>query len=314
MALSPFGPRLHAAIAYLSSVHRGSRRGVAEIVKTLLGVDISLGGICNVVERVTEASQEAVEEIRASVANASVLHADETGWRTAGKRRWLWVFVGPLTVYFHVAASRGATVLSTVLGSVFRGILVTDDYSAYRKYHHGIRQLCWAHLIRKLKGIKDSRGSPDAYAFSRQMLREAGRIFTCWHAFVRVGLSRKELFDATHLIRARMKRCCRHYENSEDALVRTQARRFLKNWDHLFIFLLVEGVGPTNNTSERTIRPAVQWRKTSYGNQTENGELFTSRILTLTRTCRLQDLNAFEYLACLMNAHFNGCPMPSLVR
>ena len=176
-----------------------------------------------------------------------------------------------------------------------------------------MRQLCLAHLIRKLKGMKETRSSPDAYRFAKNLLHEFGRLFTCWHAFKRVGLTRHELWLATALIRGRIKRTCRQYQNSADRSVSTRAKRLLDNWDHLFTFLHHEGVEPTNNAAERAIRPAVQWRKISFGNQSVDGERFTERILTVTRTCQLQGKNPFAFLCEFMVARFSRQPFPSLI-
>ncbi|MGA2404759.1 MAG: transposase [Syntrophobacteraceae bacterium] len=68
-----------------------------------------------------------------------------------------------------------------------------------------------------------------------------------------------------------MKCCCLRYRESSDKDVRTRAAGFLKNWDILFTFLRVEGIEPTGNTAERAIRPAVQWRKICFGNQSYGG-------------------------------------------
>jgi len=48
----------------------------------------------------------------------------------------------------------------------------------------------------------------------------------------------------------------------------------------LWLFVSVEGVEPTNNAAERAIRPAVIWRRTSFGSQTQDGSTFVSRMLT----------------------------------
>jgi hypothetical protein len=42
----------------------------------------------------------------------------------------------------------------------------------------------------------------------------------------------------------------------------------------------VEGVEPTNNGSERALRPAVLWRKGSFGCDSEAGSRFAERLLT----------------------------------
>jgi hypothetical protein len=72
-------------------------------------------------------------------------------------------------------------------------------------------------------------------------------------------------------------------------------------------------VEPTNNAAEQALRPAVQWRKLCFGNQSEEGERFTERILTVTRTCKLQGKNPFHFLSDLMEAAFKGLPRPALL-
>jgi hypothetical protein len=134
-----------------------------------------------------------------------------------------------------------------------------------------------------------------------------------WHAFREGYITREQLLNATTLMRARMKRYCQKYLLSSDGEVRTRAKRLLDNWNHLFTFLTHEGVEPTNNAAERAIRPAVQWRKLCFGNQSAGGERFTERILTVTRTCQLQGKNPFHFLAELMEASFTGMPRPSLL-
>jgi transposase len=314
VAPSQFGPRVHGAIGYLASVHKIGRRGIAEILSTLFGLDLCVGTVCNSMDRLSPELEAAAEEVRQTLPNAAVLNIDETGWKCKGLRRYLWVFVSHLAVYFTISASRGSKVIGSVLGNSYQGVIVSDDHSAYSRYHKGrLRQLCWAHQIRKFKGLKESRSSPDAYLFSKLMLKEAGHMFGCWHAFREGYITRRQLQDATVLIRARMKRYCLKYQQSSDAQVRTRAKRTLKNWPHLFTFLFHEGVEPTNNRAESALRPAVQWRKLCFGNQSEAGERFTERILTVTRTCQLRGKNPFHFLSDLMAAAFKGLPRPSLV-
>lgn len=163
-AQSQFGPRVHGAIAYLTSVHKIGRRGIVEILNTLFSLNLSLGSVSNCIERVSPELEPLADEVKKTFPEAGNINADETGWKCKGERRYLWVFVTPLVVYFTVAASRGAKVLKSVLGETFKGVITSDDHYAYQKYHKmGVRQLCWAHCIRKFKGLKEGRGSPDAY-------------------------------------------------------------------------------------------------------------------------------------------------------
>jgi tetratricopeptide (TPR) repeat protein len=75
----------------------------------------------------------------------AVLNVDETGWRTNGAKRWIWALVAKPFVFYGVASTRGAEVLVSLLGTVFRGILCSDRWVVYLTYHSGRMQLCWAH-------------------------------------------------------------------------------------------------------------------------------------------------------------------------
>jgi transposase len=110
-----------------------------------------------------------------------------------------------------------------------------------------------------------------------------------------------------------MSNCLQIYEMSSDPDVARIARGLLKHWNCLFTFLEYEGVEPTNNIAERGIRPAVQWRKICFGNQSLDGEILTARFLTVTRTSVLQLRNPFHYLVDTINAYRMNVPCPSLV-
>jgi transposase len=295
-ARSAFGHRLTALLAYLTAVHRVTRRGCQEFARTLLGIDISLGSVCKLHEEVSEALKPCCEEIKQALPKQDILNVDETGWKSMGKGIWLWVFVAPAMTFFTLAASRGAKVLKGVLGEVFSGVICSDMFSAYNAYHKGGRQICWAHIIRTLRGLKHACRSPDGVRSARWMLAEIGRLFALWHAFKDEHVDRQTLVKKSVPIRARMNRCLQAYELSEDADVARTARSLLKHWNHLFTFLDHEHVEPTNNSAERGIRPAVQWRKICFGNQSEKGELLTARLLTVTRTCVMQRRNTFDFL------------------
>ena len=211
--------------------------------------------------------------------------------------------------------ARGACskVLKEVLGDVFHGTLCSDMYSSYKAFHKGDRQFCWAHIIRNLKGVKHACRSPDGVNFSKSMLAEIGRMFALWHAFREERLDRKTLVLKSGPIRARMGRCLQSYHTSDDYDVRQTAKSLLKHWEGLFTFLYHDGVEPTNNMAERALRPAVQWRKICFGNQSEDGEVLTARLLTVTRTCKLQQKDPLAFLVDSIVAQRSGLPAPSLI-
>lgn len=312
-ARSGFGPRLTAFLAHLTGLHRVTRRGCQEIAKTIFGIDLSLGSVCKLHQEVSESLAAAHEKARQSLPEQPVLNIDETAWNKQGQRCWLWVVVTPLLAFYHIAASRGAKVLKEILGDAYTGILCSDMYSAYKAFHNGVRQFCWAHIIRGIKGIRHACRSPDAVKFSKWMLSETGRMFALWHAFKDGNLDRQTLVRKSVPIRSRMSRCLQQHSTSSDYDVRKAAKSLLKHWNGLFTFLEYEGVEPTNNSAERAARPAVQWRKICFGNHSDDGELLTERLLTAERSSILQGRNPFHFLLESVVAYRNGLPGPALV-
>lgn len=101
--------------------------------------------------------------------------------------------------------------------------------------------------------------------------------------------------------------------NCADGEVRTLARLFFTQTERLFAFIRHPGVEPTNNSSERALRTAVQWHKTSFGNRSKNGEIATARLLTAAATCKMQNRNILEFLTETVRLHRVGLPTPSLL-
>jgi len=309
---SNFGEHVIALIAYLTAVLKVPRRGVQEFCVSFLNLPICVGSIQQLLEYTSLALEQPVTELAAQLPQEQVINADETGWRD----RWLWIFVNSVFIYFHVASSRGSQVLKKVLGESYQGILCVDRWGAYTKYHKGIIQFCWAHLKRDFLGtLKIGRKlkAIDAILFAKTIERLRERMMALWYDFKTGELSRSKLIEKSEPIIGVLKKCFSKYENSPQRCVRKLARKLLNHFDKLFVFIYYEGVEPTNNISERGIRPAVQWRKLCFGNRSDAGAVLTSRLLTATRTCWLQKRNSLEYLGKVINAYRYNGKIPSLL-
>jgi transposase len=81
----------------------------------------------------------------------------------------------------------------------------------------------------------------------------------------------------------------------------------------LWTFLRHEGIEPTNNAGERSLRHAVIWRKLSFGTQSAGGSRFVETMLTVIETCRQQGRNVFAFVTEAVAAHLAGQPVPSLL-
>lgn len=310
---SSSGPRLVALVSYLTVFCRMPRRKVEQLLESALGTSLALGSTQRHVEETSQALQAPHQELEQQLRHEPVLNGDETGWRKDGEKRWLWVLVARLFAFFVIARSRSSKVLEQLLGPVFAGILCTDRFSAYIKYHKGIAQFCWAHLKRDLLGIDQLGKTTDADHFARDALALHARLFRLWHRYRGGTIDRGQLIDKAMPIEKKLFALGERYLDSEDAAVRALAALFFNYTERLFAFVYHHGVEPTNNISERTIRTAVQWRKICFGNRSDAGEVATARLLTAAATCSIQNRNLLHYLTEAVRCHRQGRPVPSLL-
>jgi hypothetical protein len=277
---------------------------VEALLAQALEIDISLGSTQKCWEEASQAVAPACQELEQRLQHEPVVNADETGWRTDGDKRFLWAFVAARYIVYAVAATRGSPVLIRMLGSVFAGILCSDRFSAYLKYHRGRRaQFCWAHLKRNLLGVMELTKSNGVERFCRDALAEHAKLFRLWHKFRDGRIDRRQLVLRSILIQKRLFALGGRHLDSPHREVRNLATVLFEHLPRLFAFVDYEGVEPTNNSAERALRTGVQWRKTSFGNRSANGELATARLLTVAETCDLQKLNILAYLSNAITHH-----------
>ena len=319
-AQGQFGPQLTALIAYLTVVCRMPRRVVRELLEQVLAIPLSLGSIQNSWEEASQAVAEPCTELEKQLAREPVLNSDETGYRTSGEKRWLWALVAANFVFYKIALTRGAEVLVQLLGEVFAGILCSDRCASYLKYHKGEGQFCWAHFKRNILGIQEIGKTTDAERFCRDALALHVRLFRLWHRFrdgpgVRYGpITREQLIAKSIPLEKKFFALADRYLDSTDKDVANLALALMQHFQRFFAFLRHEGVEPTNNVAERALRCAVQWRKISFGSRSAQGEVAVARLLTVTRTCRMQNRAPLDYLVSALRFHRNALPIPSLLK
>jgi transposase len=90
-------------------------------------------------------------------------------------------------------------------------------------------------------------------------------------------------------------------------------RDILKRREALWTFVQVDGVEPTNNAAERSLRPGVLWRKGSFGTQSEEGSRLVERMMTVVMTLKQQQRNVLESLTEACEAALRGDAAPSLL-
>ena len=322
-----YGPGVVARVGVLRGMYRLSQRMVREAMSDLFGIKLSLGSINNLQHDCSEAIRIPVEAAQDYMQGQLVVGADETGFAQGnvdgrnpqGRKAWLWVAVTPLVTFFLITLSRSQESAQTLLGKAFSGILRTDRHGGYTWVDLRQRQLCWAHLRRDF--IRISERSGVSKSLGEALLGEQKKLFEFWYRVRDGTMSRAEFIDAVQPLRTRVQTLLSEgaaypigaQDKSPLAKTVRTCRRLLNFEPALWLFVTTEAVEPTNNDSERALRPAVIWRRISFGSQTEAGSLFVSRMLTTVATLRSQQRNVMEFMTQAYRAARDGHSPPSLL-
>jgi transposase len=252
-----------------------------------------------------------VEAARAAVQQADVVNLDETGWRQEQARAWLWTVVTATITVFRIDRRRSGAAAEALLGANFAGVIGSDRWSAYKQFPAERGALCWAHLKRAFQALVDREG--EAEPIGRWGLAETKRLFALWNRFRAGEFDRPGLRRRLIPLQARLGRLLRHGQQNPNRKAAALCRELHKWWPALWTFACVEGVEPTNNLAERALRPAVLWRKGSFGSDSEAGTRFAERLLTVVATCRQQGRRLLDFLVATNEAALQGSSPPSLL-
>ena len=289
---SGYGSRFSALIAELSGTEGLSRQAVQRFCDSVLEVPISVGGIQKVLDRASEAIKPIYEHIGRIARTSRVNGIDETSWFENGKLKWLWTMVNKNACFFLVHPNRSKRAFETLIED-WCGILISDDYGVYKNWVNQ-RQPCLAHLIRRAKALSE-RKDESVQHFGQKLTVELKLLCKFAHA----PPSQKKWTD----FYSRLLLLLLLFEGADDDAGKL-ARRILHELDSLWVFLDETGVEPTNNRAERVLRFGVLWRKRSYGTQSEKGNRWVERILSVRQTCRQRSQPTFPILVNAISSYF----------
>jgi len=307
---SQAGPRLAAFTALLMGCFKQSKRRVALFLEQVLNQPCSPGWVVKLQNQATAALAPAYEELARQLPTEPVLGIDESPTKEARTKSWLWTFVaGAYTVFAHRTTRAGA-VLDELLTAAFAGVVNCDRAKMYGK--QGRLQWCWAHLKRDFQALIDH---PDGQVkrLGHDLMRPTKELFRLWARCRDGTIKRQEFERQMQPIRQEIDGLLLRGVFSGNKKLQGMCGPLYDHRERLWTFVDVAGVEPTNNASERALRPAVIWRKLSFGTQSASGSRFVETILTVVETCHRRKRNSFEYITSAVQAHFAGQRPPSLL-
>jgi transposase len=276
---SPFGPGIVSIAAYLHGCHMVSYNRLVEVFDGLLGLKLSEGAIANMLARTGKPFAAEADKIAATVRASPVIASDETSARVCGKTWWQWLFASASAVWHTIVPTRGKAVPADFLGDIKPEVWISDRLAAQCN-HAEAHQYCLAHLIRDAQYAIDAGDAVFAPGFKAFLKRACA-----------IGRKRPQLADST------IARHARDLERELDRLlvlrptraegIHLQAAIKVDARDKLLVFMTRRDVEPTNNVSERGLRPSVIFRKVTNGFRSVWGAKVYADLRSIVATGRL---------------------------
>ncbi len=301
-----FGPRLVATAALLHEEHHVAYARLVEVFGGLFGLSVSEGALVEAVGRLGQALRPAAEAIAAEVRASPVIGSDETSARVDGVNWWEWVFQTTTAAYHCIVRRRNTAVVLAFLNGVVPQAWVSDLWQPQLKAGAGQYQICLAHQLRDLAYAVQAETGP-----ARAAARTWAEAMT---ALVQQAIHTRNEHVAGRLDAATYVAVVTTIEQDCDALLAESLTagwsddlqtRFQVHRRGLLTFLHHLDVPPTNNASERSLRPSVVHRKVTGGFRSEAFAHGYAALRTVADTARKRGEQVFPTLLTAA-----GSPLP----
>jgi len=259
----------------------------------------------------TNSLAPAMKDAEKLVQEAAVKHTDATLWLRAGVTMSLWVLASSLATVYRIFSDGKSLTIRPLFGAEQTGILVSDRATVFGFWAMAMRQICWAHLIRKFTEFSQRAGP--AQGFGNALSESAHLVFHYWHAFKRGELTRDELWKWIRPVSQHFEEILERAHAAGIDEVSGSCADILEHREALWTFVKNEGVEPTNNHAERSLRPIVLWRKRSFGCQSVRGQRFVEHVMSVAATARKQGRDILDFLTKSMKAACSGSVAPRLL-
>jgi len=190
-------------------------------------------------------------------------------------------------------------------------VAVSDRYSGYSWLPVEQRQVCWAHLRRDFQDMVD-RDDKGAW-IGAALLGHIRPMFRWWRQLRDGQMIRPRFQVRMRTVERRVRTDLALGSMCASDKTAGVCAELIKLEPALWTFVREPGVELTNNRAERAIRPAVLWRKGSFGTHSEFGSRFVERILSVVASLKQQGRNALDFLVAAIRSYRAGQPSPSLL-
>jgi transposase len=306
-----YGPNLQAFVVYLLVVHAIPVERCQMLIADVCGARPSAGFVHGMLARAAAALAGFETLVKTLITISHVVHFDETTLRCGAKgtKRYVWVAGTEKYTAYHLGGRDAGSFTAFGIGQGFTGVAVHDRYDLYdRGVLSGCagHQLCCAHLLRDLEDAAECYPDQHWPAQAQQALRG---LIHAHHQAREAGLgqvpakNREALIsDFRHAVRIGLADLPRipGPKSKTAQLPGRPLLETLRDREHdVLRFVFDTTIPPTNNQSERDLRPCKTQQKISGRLQSETITRFRLTIRGYISTAIKHGINA---MTALMNA------------
>jgi transposase len=283
---SPFGGNLRAFVIYLRYTQGIGFERLSRLLHDLFGLTISEGALANMLGAASPAFAAQTQRIRSQLLSHNILASDETGMRVGKRNFWMWVFHHGDSAIFRTDPSRSKKAPQAFLGGHRPDFWLSDRYGAQKGFAAKGHQFCLAHLIRDAQYAVDA--GDDVFAPGLVSLFKRA----CNIGSERQNLTDRQLaFHHKKCVKKLSQLMAKRPTQAEGVKLHEAIGKIRRN---LFLFLTNRHIEPTNNGSERALRPCVTFRKITNGFRSEWGASLYADIRSVVETARRRGISALH--------------------
>lgn len=286
------GPNIQKYTCYLSVMCRLSFSQIQNILQDTYQIKISQGEISNILEREAIKQRSAYEQLKEKIRGEPGVHLDETSWKLLidGENSFSWVMSGSESreSVFLIGENRGKGNAEKLTGENYDGVVITDDYAAYKKLKN--HQLCWAHLLRKFRDLANSQELSEAQR--QHCVKE-------YHKLCKIYSDLKDSRRIENYDKFFKKLSDFSKIRVDDTKKAVRLKTTLqKNIPNYLTCLKNPNIPLTNNQAERSLRHLVLKRKISFGSLTKRTAENLAILLSVMTSLKQRFQSSFfaEYL------------------
>ncbi len=308
-SLVSLGDNIKLLVTYLTTILDCSYEQVKTLTQDLYSINISDGEITNILQETSASWLPEYERLKEEIRSGPGVHMDETTWpiQIFAKHCYAWVMsaVGsPIRIY-KLATSRGKGNAEELLGD-FHGVRITDCFPGYKNME-GLHQICWAHLLRKIRDLLENKNLPEE---KEPYVRAWYEDFSNAYKQLREYLTQPFDQHAREQQTAELRHCIHELRkpHPQDPKKLRDLKNLLTEYDHaLFTCMYFSNIPCDNNRAERDIRILVQKRKKSFGSRTEQGAKAMEILLSVAwSTWHMNRSNFLQTLSEISEKHQNA--------